>query len=149
MLSQLLRELEIRVAKLEELNSESHAPSAEKDFFDNPQKREVLEFAISKAISNLTDTAVQSVQNADNPKETKAQAARKSKKAPPTPSENKKEPGGKQFPTLNRFVITTEVEEAPDSLPQSHDEVLKAEKPPTSLEQKKAVRRAYLLRKYR
>lgn len=149
MLSQLLRELEIRVAKLEEQNSDSHAPSAEKDFFDNPQKREVLEFAKSKATSNVVDTAVRSVQDADNPKETKTEAAKKSIKAPPTPSENKKEPGGKQFSTLNRFVVTTEVEEAPDSLPQSHDEIPKAEKPPTALEKKAAVRRAYLLRKYR
>lgn len=144
MLHRILRDLEIRVAKLEG----EQPPSAEQEFFDNPQKREVREFAETKAITNVPVTAQKSTEEADCPRDTRNKAVQKARKAPPTPTDNKRKPGGREFSTLNRFIVETE-EDVPPSVPQDREEIPKAEKPPASLEAKKsAIKRAYYLRNY-
>ena len=101
------------------------APSAESHFFDHPKKREVREFADSKALSNVPATAVKSVKETDNSDRTVSEARSEARKAPPTPTEIRREPGGKEFGTLNRNLILTEqpnvrgVPEGREDLPRS------------------------------
>lgn len=87
------------------VRSASGAPSAEGAFFDNPERREVREFADSGAVTNDPDVG------------------RTPKDAPPTPTEILDEPGAEQFSTLNRYVVETE-QPAP-GLPEGHDELPK------------------------
>ena len=103
------------------------APSAEHSFFDNPQKRETREFAETKALSNDVATAVKSVKEMDNADKTVSKARSEAKRAPPTPTEIKREPGGKQFSTLNRFIVETE-QPNPGNVPQGRGEIPKAKK---------------------
>lgn len=119
-----LRRLQIRVARLERLAQQ--APSAEKAFFDNPLTKSVREFAESKAISNDTETAKRSVQNADGTQVTDSpkEAQKDALLAPPPPSEIKEKPGGKEFSTLNQFVVDTE--EKVKGVPKGFDEAPKA-----------------------
>lgn len=102
--------------------------SAEHMFHDNPQKREVREFAQTGALSNDAQVAPAAVREMDNPDRTPARARSEANKAPPTPSENREGPGGSDFSTLNRFVVKTM---QPDSrgLPQNRDQLPRAEKP--------------------
>lgn len=94
------------------------APSAEGEFFDNPKKKVVREFAESNAPTNDPEVAK------DAPEREPGDVA-KARKAPPTPTEIARKPGGEQFSTLNQYVVDTEEEDAPRSLPDSHDEVKK------------------------
>jgi hypothetical protein len=98
---QRLNNLMKRVARLERLSSE------EGRFFDNPLKKSVREFAESEAISNDIEVS----ENASEAIETeKPKSLLKSEAivAPPTPTEIKKKPGGKEFSTLNQLVLETE-----------------------------------------
>lgn len=84
----------IRMASQQELRRRvllagEETATAEKYFLDNPEKREVREFQESGQMGNLTK------------KEQR-------RGAPPTVSDIKKQPGGAEFSTLNRFVIDTE-----------------------------------------
>lgn len=108
------------------------APSAEHHFFDNPKKRETREFAQTKALSNEVPTAVKAVREMDNPDKTVAKARSEAKKAPPTPTEIRREPGGKQFSTLNRHVVVTEHPKV-KGVPVSRDDLPKSEKPKGNL----------------
>lgn len=108
------------------------APSGEHHFFDNPKKRETREFAQSKALSNEVATAVKSVKEMDNPDKTVSKARSEANKAPPTPTEIKREPGGKQFSTLNRHVIVTEQPKV-KGVPVSREDLPKSEKPKGNL----------------
>ena len=110
------------------------APSREKDFFDNPQKREVREFADSKAVSNAPDVAEQAAPELDEPV---SEVEREVRRAPPTPSETVKQPGGQEFSTLNRFVVETDEPDV-SGVPKSHEEIPKhpdISKVATALEQ--------------
>lgn len=93
----------------EALNTDEHL------FFDNPQKREVREFADSKAISNDPAVAVKQTE------EPGAEAVHKAEEAPPTVTDNLEQPGGQEFSTLNRFIVET-AEPVP-GVPEGHDEV--------------------------
>lgn len=108
------------------------APSAEHHFFDNPKKRETREFAQTKALSNEVPTAVKSVREMDNSDVTVSKARSEAKKAPPTPTEIRREPGGKQFSTLNRHVVVTEQPKV-KGVPVSREDLPKSEKPKGNL----------------
>jgi hypothetical protein len=108
------------------------APSAEHHFFDNPKKRETREFAQTKALSNEIPTAVKAVKEMDNSDVTVSKARSEAKKAPPTPTEIKREPGGKQFSTLNRHVVVTEQPKV-KGVPVSREDLPKSEKPKGNL----------------
>ncbi len=85
----------------------SGAPSAEGVFYDNPEKKEVLEFADTGAISNSPEVA--SAAAADGELDvSEAVAVAEADAAPPTPTEIKDEAGGSAVSTLNRFVVKTE-----------------------------------------
>lgn len=138
-ISQRLRRLQIRVAKLEQV-----APSDESKFFDNPVKRNVREFALSKAITNEPDVAINALIE-DNLEKDYGQMEEEVSATPPTPSEVIEEPGGKEFSSLNQFIVKTE--EDVKGVPESYDEIPKA----TPVEQsmrKEAIRKALRRRRY-
>lgn len=85
----------------------SGAPTAEGVFYDNPEKKEVLEFADTGAISNSPEVAAAAAADGelDVPE---AEAVAEADAAPPTPTEIKDEAGGSAVSTLNRFVVKTE-----------------------------------------
>jgi len=113
------RALAVRVALRYAANTSEH------HFFDNPEKREVLEFADSGALSNLPSVAIKSVKDSDGPDRTVAEARAEAKSAPPDPEKIEKKPGGKQFSTLNRYVVETEQPRA-GRVPQGRSELPKA-----------------------
>jgi len=84
----------------------SGAPSAEGDFYDNPEKKEVLEFAQTGAISNSPEIAAAA--GKDHLDVPEAQAVAEAREAPPTPVEIAEEPGAAAVSTLNRLVIESE-----------------------------------------
>ena len=99
------------------------APSAEGHFFDNPEKREVREFAQSKAISNSVEVTENAIKD-DRLNESPGKALMEADEAPPTPDEIAKEPGGDVVSTLNRMLVQTE-EPVPSSVPKGHGQVPK------------------------
>lgn len=103
------------------------APSAEHQFFDNPEKREVREFAETGAISNIPNTAAKAVREFETPDRSVSEAKIEAKVSPPTPLKIEQKPGGKQFSTLNRFVIETEQPKA-GKVPQGREDIPKAKK---------------------
>jgi hypothetical protein len=108
-----IAQLERRIAQLEG----SGAPHEEGRFFDNPTKKSVREFAESKAISNDLEVSKESPC-------TQEEAPQVSLAAPPTPKEIEQKPGGKEFKTLNQFVVETE--ETVRGVPQGYDEIDKS-----------------------
>ena len=89
------------LASMESLSDEGH-------FFSTPRNREVREFALSKSLTNLPSEASVAVKYMDNATISRSQAVRDSKDGPPDPLKIRKGPGGKQFSTLNRYVVETE-----------------------------------------
>ena len=85
----------------------SGAPTAEGDFYDNPEKKEVLEFADTGAISNSPEVAAAAASDGELDV-SEAVAVAEADEAPPTPTEIKDEAGGSAVSTLNRFVVKTE-----------------------------------------
>ena len=85
----------------------SDAPTAEGDFYDNPEKKEVLEFANTGAISNSPEVAAAAAAE-DQLDVSEAKAVSEAEGAPPTPEEIRDEPGGDAVSTLNRFVVETD-----------------------------------------
>ena len=85
----------------------SGAPTAEGDFYDNPEKKEVLEFANTGAISNSPEVA-EAASKDDQLAVSEAEAVEEAEEAPPTPVEIKEEVGGKTLSTLNRLVVESE-----------------------------------------
>lgn len=123
----LARPLPGRVASrflLAQAKVEGVAPSAEFYFFHNPETHEVRQFAESDAISNKPGVAVNSVKDSDSPDRTIPEAKAEVRESPPSPSAIEKEPGGKEFSTLNRFIIQTE-QPGVTGVPQSRDELPK------------------------
>ena len=103
----------LRTAAVE---SGAAAPSAEGEFFDNPEKREVRELAESEAVTN--DPGVAEKAEEEGEEDASVAAA---EDAPPTPTEVAEEPGGAEFSTLNRFVVQTE--EPVRGVPEGHGDV--------------------------
>ncbi|MDB4278168.1 hypothetical protein N9917_01060 [Deltaproteobacteria bacterium] len=118
-----IRALVARYKTAETNPGDSGAGSEEGRFFDNPEKREVREFAQTDAMTNAPDVAAEaaSEENLDIPK---AEAVSEAKEAPPTPTEIVEEPGGEAVSTLNRYIVETG-EDVPSSVPSHHDEVPK------------------------
>ena len=83
------------------------APSAEGEFFDNPEKREVREFADSGAVSNSPEVAADAATE-DQLDLPAVDEVEKAMDAPPTPGEIAEEPGGDEVSTLNRYVVLSE-----------------------------------------
>ena len=92
------------------------APSAEGQFFDNPEKREVREFAQTDAMTNDLEVL-------EGMAEAPHGEAALVKETPPTPAEIVEEPGSGELSTLNRFVVETET--SIPGVPDGHDEVPK------------------------
>ena len=106
----------------QQMKSRTAQETAEKHFFDQPRNREVREFARSNATSNVSGVGVQSLKEVANDGKSVAQERKDERKAPPTPVEvSDKEPGGKQFSTLSRYVVETE-QPTDRSVPQGLEE---------------------------
>ena len=85
----------------------SGAPTAEGDFYDNPKRKEVLDFAQTGAVSNFPEVA-EAASEEDQLDIPEAEAVAEAEEAPPTPTEIAEEPGGAAVSTLNRLVIQSE-----------------------------------------
>lgn len=85
----------------------SDAPTAEGDFYDSPDKKNVLEFAQSGAISNSVEVTEKAYEE-DQMSTPEPVAIADAEKAPPLPVEVAKEPGGAELSTLNRYVIESQ-----------------------------------------
>ena len=96
----------------------SGAPSAEGYFFDNPEKREVREFADTGAISNDPSVALDASRE-EQLDTSPAMAVAEAEAAPPTPQDISEEPGAKAVSTLNRFVVESEDPEAEKAVPMN------------------------------
>jgi len=102
----------------------SQAPSAEGWFFDNPQKREIRDFATSSATSNEGDVAVTAVRE-NNTDRTVREERRDVRRSPPTPTETiQDQAGAEQFSTLSQCVVQTE-QPTEDPMPQGHTDIPK------------------------
>jgi hypothetical protein len=86
-------------------DTDSGAGSDEDMFYKDPEKREVLEFAQSGAISNSAEVAVEHAGELDIPLK---QELKEVAEAPPLPTQIVEEPGGAAVSTLNRYVIKTD-----------------------------------------
>jgi len=126
-----------RVAELEQ------AESAEGLFFDNPLARSVRNLAESKAITNKLEVVEKVVQSGDMEKDDTLIES-ESVIAPPPPEEIVKKPGGKEFSTLNQFIVKTE--EPIKGVPNSFDEIPKSE-PITTKETDKTKVKKNLVKK--
>lgn len=112
------------VARVARRHLASGAPSAESHFFDGPRNREVREFALSSAITNLPDAAGVAIRYMDNADETPRQSIRDSKNAPPPPLKIREAPGGESFSTLNRYLVETE-QPGNEGVPKGRDDIPK------------------------
>lgn len=101
--------------------TDSGAGSEAARFFDNPEKREVREFAQAGAVSNDPAVAAGAAGEAGNMGSVRSEAAAAGA-APPTPDEVVDLPGGEVVSTLNRLMVDT-AEKAPGT-PESRDELL-------------------------
>lgn len=103
LLQQVLKSNPARVASLVNRRFGS-APSAEGDFYKNPQKEEVRQFAESKALSNEL-SVVSEAASTDMLDLSKRVELSRAEDSPNTPSETVRQPGGDSVSTLNRFVV--------------------------------------------
>ena len=81
--------------------------SAEGVFYDNPEKKEVLEFADTGAISNSPEVAA-AASHEDMLDIPESEAVAAAGDSPPTPVEIKDGVGGEALSTLNRLVVESE-----------------------------------------
>jgi hypothetical protein len=139
-ISQRLQNLQIRVANLEQKTS-----GDESRFFDNPVRRNVREFAESLAITNVPEVAIRALEE-DNLEKDYKQMEEEVSNTPPTPSEIVENPGGKEFSTLNQFIVETEMDVK--GVPESYAELPKAEVIEQSM-RKEAIRKALRIKRYR
>lgn len=86
---------------------QKQAATAEEMFRFNPERREVLEFAETGAISNSPEIAAAASEE-DQLDVPEKEAVEKAEEAPPTPTEIKEQPGGEALSTLNRLVVDSE-----------------------------------------
>lgn len=99
-------------------------PTAEAFFFDNPERREVREFAHSKATSNVPAIAVASGKEEGLKRSELKEEKVRATIAPPTPTDIREEPGAGEFSTLNRYLVQTEQSTDP-GVPQGRGDVPK------------------------
>ncbi|NBQ99351.1 MAG: hypothetical protein EBT79_02250 [Actinobacteria bacterium] len=99
-------------------------PTAEHMFFDNPERREVREFAHSKAISNVPAIAASAGKDEGLRRSELTEEKWRSTIAPPTPTDIREKPGAAEFSTLNRYLVETEHPTDP-GVPQGHADVPK------------------------
>ena len=99
-------------------------PTAEAFFFDNPERREVREFAHSKATSNVPAIAVASGKEEGLKRSELKDEKMRATRAPPTPTDILDKPGAGQFSTLNRYLVQTE-QPTDRGVPQGHSDVPK------------------------
>ena len=103
-------------------NASRKSPTtAESYFFDNPERREMREFAHSKAVSNVPSIAGE---GGGLSKSEISDEKRRARIAPPTPTDIRSQPGAKEFSTLNRYLVETE-HPTDSNVPQGHDDVPK------------------------
>lgn len=86
---------------------QKQAATAEEMFRFNPERREVLEFAETGAVSNSPEIAAAASEE-DQLDVPEKEAVEKAEEAPPTPTEIKEQPGGEALSTLNRLVVDSE-----------------------------------------
>jgi DNA-binding ferritin-like protein len=99
-------------------------PTAESYFFDNPERREVREFAHSKANSNVPAIANVAGRGEGLGRSELAEERVRARIAPPTPTDIREQPGADEFGTLNRYLVETEQPTDP-GVPQGHKDVRK------------------------
>lgn len=99
-------------------------PTAEAYFFDNPERREVREFAHSKATSNVPAIAVTSGKEEGLRRSELVEEKVRATIAPPTPTDIREQPGAAEFSTLNRYLVETEQPTDP-GVPTGHEDVPK------------------------
>lgn len=87
-------------------------------FYDSPDKKNVLEFAESNAISNSVEVVEKAV-GEDHLDIPEAEAIQEALEAPPLPTEIAEEPGGAALSTLNRYVIDSDDKEAVKGVPMN------------------------------
>lgn len=102
--------------------AEARRASDEHFFHDNPQKRSVREFADTEAVANDPGTAAAAAREAESPIQGPGAARADAKAAPPTPDRSVKKPGGREFGTLNQFLVHTE-QKVRGTVPESRDEL--------------------------
>ena len=119
LLQQVLNESGGRIAR-----SADDVPSAEHYFFDNPERREVREFAHSKAPSNVPAIAQSSGTEMGLTKSETREDVARAKIAPPTPTDIREKPGAKEFSTLNRYLVETK-QPTDAGVPKGYAEVRK------------------------
>lgn len=124
--------IEARVARRFIQAQKGVAPSAEPYFFHNPELHEVRQFSRSNAPSNIPAVAVNAVKDLDSSERTVGEARREVKNAPPVPTKIDQMPGGKEFSTLNRYLVRT-MQPGVRGVPEGHDEVRKHPKPKGNL----------------
>lgn len=128
--------MEARVARrflqAQNLTPDAKSPSAESYFFHSPRRHEVRQFYQSEALSNIPEVAVKSVKDLESPDRTLSEARKEVKKAPPIPTKIDQKPGGKQFSTLNRYLVLTE-HPGVHGVPEGHDDIPKQPKPKGNL----------------
>ena len=83
------------------------AASQKQAYFRDPNHHVVREFADSGAITNDVSVAEKAVRD-DNLTTPASQVISDARKAPPTPTEIVKEPGGKALSTLNQYLVESE-----------------------------------------
>jgi len=99
-------------------------PTAEHMFFDNPERREVREFAHSKATSNVPAIAVHSGKEEGLSRSELREEKVRATIAPPTPTDIREQPGSDEFSTLNRYLVETE-QPTDSGVPKGHRDVPK------------------------
>lgn len=100
----------------------SRRAGAEHLFHDNPQMRSVREFADTEAVANDPGTAAAAAREAESPIQGPGAARADARAAPPTPEKVVKKPGGREFGTLNQFLVHTE-QKVRGNVPESRDEL--------------------------
>ena len=114
----------VKVAAAVRARVNHKVPTAEAYFFDNPERREVREFAHSKAISNVPAIAVSSGKEEGLMRPALREERWRARIAPPTPTDIREKPGAKEFSTLNRYLVETE-HPTDAAVPQGHGDVPK------------------------
>jgi len=108
---------------------DSGAGSSAHKFFDDPRRRDVREFALSKAPTNFPAVVPKIVEEYEVTDVSQTKMKAEVRKTPDTPTETlKATPGSDQFSTLSKYIVMTEqtVKKMPKKIPDGHEEVKKA-----------------------
>lgn len=120
-----LRDLATHIRNMSKVGAVSReVPTAEAFFFDNPERREVREFAHSKAHSNVPAIANTAGREEGLTRSELREDVARARIAPPTPADIEDRPGADEFSTLNRYLVETEQPTDP-GVPSGHDEIPK------------------------